>query len=117
MSASTCCLLGRLPANGKFWLKRARIDPSHLPADVGGGTPFFDIRIEEGRIRAVLPAGEAPCCAPGLDLDGGTVAPLHENGRVGPGQPADLTLTMPQGRRVDMQGGQMADGSQRTYDA
>lgn len=106
MSTSTCCLFKRLSATGKFWLKRARIDPSHLAPGVEGG-PLFDIRVEEGVIRAVLPAGEAPCCAPGLDLDGGAVAPLLENGCIGPGRAADLTLTTPQGQRMDMQGGQM----------
>ncbi|MBP2315860.1 hypothetical protein [Azospirillum soli] len=107
MSGSTSILLKRLTANGKFWLKRAHIDPRHRMAEMGEGEPLFDIRIEDGLIRAVLPAGGAPCCAPGLDLDGGAVAPLHGQGRIGPGQPADLTLTTPQGWRMDMQGGQM----------
>lgn len=112
MSGSSSGLIKRLTANGKFWLKRARIDPLHRALEggdggAGDGAPLFDIRVEDGMIRAVLPAGGAPCCAPGLDLDGGTVTPLHGQGRIGPGRPADLSLTSPDGRRLDMQGGQM----------
>lgn len=111
MSGSICCLLGRLPANGKFWLKRACVAAIHL----GGDTPpvgpdgclLADIRIEDGRIRALLPAGESPCCAPGLGLDGGAVEPLSAGGRVAPGEPADLALSMPNGRRVVLRAGRM----------
>lgn len=111
MATSTACLLERLLSNGKFWLKRARVDAAHLAPD----TPAFgsdrvvlaDLRIECGRIRAVLPAGESPCCAPGLCLDGGRVQPLSGAGRIGPGEPAELSLVMEDGTRLDIQGGQM----------
>ncbi len=91
----TACGLARIPANGKFWLKNAALD----------GAPPADIRIEDGRIRAVLPAGEAPCCAPGLDLNGGAVRPLAADGRVAAGQPADLSLTLCHGRIAEMRAG------------
>jgi len=94
MNAATCCL-ARIPANGKFWLKNAALDDA----------PSADIRIEDGRIRAVIPAGEAPCCAPGLDLDGGAVRPLSPGGRIAAGQPADLSVTLCGGRTVEMHGG------------
>ncbi|WP_188259662.1 hypothetical protein [Azospirillum tabaci] len=112
MSASTsACLLARLLASGKFWLKRARIE---CP-DLGEGTPppgadgvlLADVRIEGDRIRAVLPAGEAPCCAPGLCLDGGPVRPRGCCNAVGPGQPADLTMILPDGARLDMEKGRV----------
>lgn len=97
MESSTCCL-PRVPANGKFWLKNAVL---------ACGTAV-DIRIEDGRIRAVIPAGEAPCCAPGLCLDGGAVCPLGLGQAIGPQQPADLLLTLANGRTVEMRGGQIA---------
>lgn len=96
MNAPACCL-ARIPANGKFWLRNAAPD----------GQPPADIRIEGGRIRAVIPAGEAPCCAPGLDLDGGAVRPLAPAGRVAAGEPADLSVTLCGGRTVEMRGGRM----------
>ncbi|CAO3433960.1 hypothetical protein [Azospirillum doebereinerae] len=94
MNAPVCCL-ARIPANGKFWLRNAALDDS-LPAD---------IRIEEGRIRAVIPAGEAPCCAPGLDLDGGSVRALAPGGSIAAGFPADLSVTLCGGRIVEMRAG------------
>ncbi|MDQ2102025.1 hypothetical protein [Azospirillum isscasi] len=113
MSASTSCLLARLLASGKFWLKRARIESP----DLGEGTPppgadgalLADLRIEGDRIRAVLPAGEAPCCAPGLCLDGGPVRPRGGCCAVGPGQPADLTVFLPDGLRLDMEKGRVVE--------
>ncbi|WP_448205578.1 hypothetical protein [Azospirillum sp. sgz302134] len=112
MSTCTTSLLGRLLANGKFWLKRARIDAAHLAGDTPGAGPdgclLADLRIEDGRIRAVLPAGEAPCCAPGLALEGGAVRPLTAEGCIGPGQPADLSLFPPECDRLDIQGGRLA---------
>ncbi|MBP2301037.1 hypothetical protein [Azospirillum picis] len=98
MSAPTCCL-ARIPANGRFWLKNA---------EVCGG--FCDIRIEDGRIRALLPAGDAPCCAPGLDLEGGAVRPLASGGTVEAGEPADLWVTLCGGRTVTMHAGRLDDG-------
>lgn len=125
MGTSTTCLLGRLLANGKFWLKRARIDSAHLAGDPPAGTPaaapdgtlLADLRIEGGLIRAVLPAGESPCCAPGLCLDGGAVRPLATAGRIGPGLPADLSLVTADGERLVMQAGQMVSGTDRRYTA
>ena len=115
MSASASCLLGRLLASGKFWLKRARIDAAHLTGDTPAAGPdgvlLADLRIECGRIRAILPAGEAPCCAPGLALDGGVVRPRTADGRIGPDEPADLSLFPAESGsasgRLDIQGGQM----------
>jgi len=112
MSVSTSsCLLARLLASGKFWLKRARIEPR----DLGEGTPppgadgalLADLRIEGDRIRAVLPAGEAPCCAPGLCLDGASVRPCGGCTAVAPGQPADLTVIFPDGARLEIGAGRV----------
>lgn len=125
MDTSTTCLLGRLLANGKFWLKRARIDAAHLAAGHSADSPpigpdgfaLADLRIEQGRIRAILPAGESPCCAPGLCLDGGAVRPLEADGRIGPGLPADLALVTADGERLVMQGGQMVSEANHRYTA
>lgn len=103
----------RLPANGKFWLKSARIrfDPPEAdrPAfsrGVGGdGTVLADLRIEEGRIRAILPAGTAPCCSPGIDLDGGRAEGAGGDVPLAAGNPADLELSCPGGARVRMKCG------------
>ncbi|WP_186464720.1 hypothetical protein [Azospirillum brasilense] len=112
MSASTsACLLARLLASGKFWLKRARIASPVLgegtPPPGADGALLADVRIEGDRIRAVLPAGEAPCCAPGLCLDGGPVRPRGGCAAVGPGQPADLTVILPDGARLDIEQGRV----------
>ncbi|WP_208852163.1 hypothetical protein [Roseomonas genomospecies 6] len=111
MSASTSCLLARLTASGKFWLKRARIESSDLgdgmPHPGADGTLLADLRIEGDRIRAVLPAGEAPCCAPGLCLDGGPVRPRGACRGVAAGQPADLTVFLPDGLRLDIEKGRV----------
>jgi len=123
MSTSASCLLGRLLANGKFWLKRARIDAAHLTGDTPAAGPdgvlLADLRIECGRIRAILPAGEAPCCAPGLALDGGAVRPRTAHGRIGPGEPADLSLFPAESEgaseRLDIQGGQMVPATVCPY--
>ncbi|PWC34334.1 hypothetical protein [Azospirillum sp. TSO35-2] len=97
MSAPTCCL-ARIPANGKFWLKNARVPDA-----------LCDIRIEDGRIRALVPAGDSPCCAPGLDLDGGAVRRLDGDGPVEAGGTADLWVTLCSGRTVAMRGGRLED--------
>lgn len=111
MSASTSCLLARLMASGKFWLKRARIEAPYLaesaPPPGADGALLADLRIEGDRIRAVLPAGEAPCCAPGLCLDGGPVRPRGACRGVAPGQPADLTIFLPDGVRLDIEKGRV----------
>ncbi len=95
----TCCL-ARIPANGKFWLKNVALD-----AAPPTGIRIADIRIEDGRIRAVLPAGDSPCCAPGLDLDGRILRPLTPAGRIEAGQPADLLVPLRDGRTVEMHAG------------
>ncbi|SMH43744.1 hypothetical protein [Azospirillum agricola] len=102
MTAPSCCL-ARIPANGKFWLKNAALE--NAPSS---GFRMADIRIEDGRIRAVIPAGESPCCAPGLDLDGGAVRALAPDGHVGAGQPADLSVTLCGGKVVEMHAGHIA---------
>ncbi|WP_175429757.1 hypothetical protein [Azospirillum argentinense] len=112
MSASTSsCLLARLLASGKFWLKRARIASPDLgegaPPPGADGALLADVRIEGDRIRAVLPAGEAPCCAPGLCLDGAPVRPRGGCTAVGPGQPADLTVIFSDGERLEMEKGRV----------
>ena len=112
MSASTSsCLLARLLASGKFWLKRARIDAPDLgegaPPAGADGALLADVRIEGDRIRAVLPAGEAPCCAPGLCLDGAPVRPRGGCTAVCPGQPADLTVIFSDGERLEMEKGRV----------
>lgn len=103
MSAPTCCL-ARIPANGKFWLKNARV-PDGLR----------DIRIEDGRVRALVPAGESPCCAPGLDLDGGMVRRIGDGdgGAVAAGDPADLWVTLCGGRTVAMRAGRLETADRR----
>ncbi|ALG73677.1 hypothetical protein VY88_23030 [Azospirillum thiophilum] len=95
MNAPTCCL-ARIPANGKFWLRNARVADG-----------LRDIRIEDGRVRALLAAGESPCCAPGLDLDGGAVRPMAGDGPVAAGDPADLWVTLCGGRTVPMRAGRL----------
>jgi hypothetical protein len=94
----------RLPESGRYWLKRARVALADLrDGDLAGrlagdggadGTALVDIRIEEGRIRAVLPAGVAPCCSPGVWLDGRVVRPAGEGGLVA-GACADLRIDWP----------------------
>jgi len=78
-----CSQIPRLPDNGRYWLKKGRV-PLCLLADPApdlvaradrDGLVHADIRVEEGRVRAVVPAGTAPCCGPGLHLDGGMVWP------------------------------------------
>jgi cytosine deaminase len=67
----------------KYWLKKASVPLSLLadpPGDVASGVgrdglAFVDLRIEHGKISAVLPGGTAPCCGPGVNLDGGQVWP------------------------------------------
>ena len=107
----------RIPDTGRYWLKRVRIDTARLDAPLGGallggalageadGTVLADLRIEEGRIRAVLPAGEAPCCAPGPEIRGGRVSPQDPQGRIGPGHPADLIITDADGSLIELRAG------------
>jgi hypothetical protein len=93
----------------KYWLKRARV-PLHTVDGADGlvadadGTALADVRIECGRIRAVLAAGGAPCCCRGVDLDGGAVRPLAA-GRLAPGAPADLVVDCGPGGRVVLRAG------------
>ncbi|CAO3450753.1 hypothetical protein [Azospirillum largimobile] len=101
MSAPTCCL-ARIPASGKFWLKNALVHDG-----------LRDIRIEDGRVRALVPAGESPCCAPGLDLEGGEVCRLEDGGPVMAGDPADLRVTLCGGRTVAMWGGKLESGERQ----
>lgn len=98
MNAPTCCL-ARIPANGKFWLKNARVHDG-----------FRDIRIENGRVRALVAAGESPCCAPGLDLEGGEVRRMGSDEPVTAGDPADLWVTLCGGRTVPMRDGRLEGG-------
>ncbi|CAO3435181.1 hypothetical protein [Azospirillum endophyticum] len=101
MNAPTCCL-ARIPANGKFWLKNARVHDG-----------LYDIRIEDGRVRALVPAGESPCCAPGLDLDGGDVRRMDGDGPVMAGDAADLWVTLCGGRTVAMRAGRLENGGRQ----
>lgn len=103
----------RLPANGKYWLKRARIrfapPPGEAPAFAAGaaadGTVLADVRIEDGRIRAVVPAGTAPCCSPGIDLDGGCARTLDGEGALATDGAADLELSPPGGTSLVLEAG------------
>ncbi len=101
MSAPTCCL-ARIPASGKFWLKNALVHDA-----------LRDIRIEDGRVRALVPAGESPCCAPGLDLEGGKVRRMDDGGAVAAGDPADLWVTLCGGRTVPMRAGRLDNADRR----
>ena len=109
----------RLLTTEKYWLKRARV----CLAMISGTLPelaataadecsvLADLRIEEGRIRAILPAGSAPCCSRGVDLDGACVVPLKAGGALCAGGPADLVIDHGPGRRVVLRGGAiMAEG-------
>lgn len=93
-------------AHEKYWLKRARVRLDRVePAGCGlsaapCGTALADIRIEDGVIRAVVPAGHAPCCCRGVDLEGGSVRPLHATSRLAPQAPADLHVTHARGGEV-----------------
>lgn len=101
MNAPTCCL-ARIPANGKFWLKNARVRDE-----------LRDIRIENGRVRALVAAGESPCCAPGLDLEGGEVRRMDGDEPVAAGDPADLWVTLCGGRTVPMRAGRLESGGRQ----
>lgn len=95
---------------GKYWLKRARLPSVRLPPPLpvppdGEGFCLCDVRIECGAVRAVLPAGEAPCCCRGVDLDGARVCPLDPDALMAPGQPADLAIDGGPGRRVRLRAG------------
>jgi cytosine deaminase len=79
----------------KFWLKKA-LAPLCLLADPSpevragadkDGLAFVDLRIEHGRISAVVPGGTAPCCGPGVNLERGQVWPC----------PADLHTHLDKG--------------------
>ena len=107
----------RIPDNGRYWLKRVRLDASQLTgvtfAPSGEGAVMADLRVEDGHIRAILPAGEAPCCAPGPEVCGGRLEPLDPDGRIGPGLPADLRLLLPDGVRLELRAGRPMDGAPR----
>lgn len=108
----------RLPANGKYWLKRARIrfapPPGEAPAFAAGagadGTVLADVRIEEGRIRAILPAGSAPCCSPGIDLDGGCAHSTSGAATLTAGGVADMELWMACGTSLLLESGVLRPG-------
>lgn len=103
----------RLLATEKYWLKRARVCLATVPdaaPELGvraaaDGSVLADLRIEEGVIRAVLPAGSAPCCCRGVDLDGACVSPLEAGGALSAGASADLLIDRGQGRRLVLRGG------------
>jgi len=103
----------RLQTADKYWLKRARAclariadaAPDLAAGAAADGTVLVDLRIEDGRIRAILPAGGAPCCCRGVDLDGACVVPLEEGACIAPGAPADLLLDRGEGRRLVLRGG------------
>lgn len=107
----------RLPANGKYWLKRARIRfdppaadwPAFTQSAGDDGTVLADLRIEDGRIRAILPAGSAPCCSPGIDVDGGRAAGVGTGGPLTAGDPADLELSCSGGTRLRIKSGSLVD--------
>jgi cytosine deaminase len=68
------------PGLDRYWLKDARVPACLLAGDPPGpadrdGLVRADVRIEEGRVRCVEPAGTATPCAPGASLDGGIVWP------------------------------------------
>ncbi len=64
----------------RYWLKDARVHGSLL-ADAPPAPPDkdglvrVDIRVEDGRVRAVAPVGTAPKCGPGVAMEGGQVWP------------------------------------------
>lgn len=97
-------------STGKYWLKRARIPavrlvpplPAHPDAD---GFCLCDVRIECGAVRAVLAAGESPCCCRGVDLDGARVCHLVPDALIRPGVAADLIIDGGPGRRVRLRAG------------
>ena len=103
----------RLLATEKYWLKRARVCLAMVPdaapeltARVAAdGSVLADLRIEDGLIRAVLPAGGAPCCCRGVDLDGACVMPLEAGGSLRAGAPADLLIDRGLERRLVLRGG------------
>lgn len=103
----------RLLATEKYWLKRARVRLASVPDAMpelaarvaGDGSVLADLRIEDGLIRAVLPAGGAPCCCRGVDLEGACTVPLDENGVLRSGAPADLLIDRGAGRRLVLRGG------------
>ncbi|WP_051340686.1 hypothetical protein [Azospirillum halopraeferens] len=100
----------------KYWLKRARIRVDRVTGAEPGlvtaadGTAVVDVRIEGGCIRAVVPAGGAPCCCRGIDLDGGAVHPLEDGGCIAPGRPADLRVEQAGGGLV-LRGGRPEEGT------
>lgn len=81
-----------LPASGRFWLKWVRLAGRSSCGVADIGEPV-DLRVEGGVIRAILPAGEAPCCAPGLNLYGGHLAPITGGDCFGIGAPASFLVT------------------------
>ncbi|MGQ9365235.1 hypothetical protein [Azospirillum sp. ST 5-10] len=87
-------------------MKRARVPGDRIGGAAAGLVPqpgravLADIRIEDGAIRAVVPAGGAPCCCRGIDLGGAAVCPLAEDGRIEPGRDADLRIDCPAGQVI-----------------
>ena len=70
-----------VPAAGAYWLANARIPAILVDGAPAGSLPDregllrLDLRIEAGRVAALLPAGTSPAGAPRADLDGGQVWP------------------------------------------
>lgn len=93
----------RLPDTGRYWIKQARVVCARLvgvadtPAAERDGTVLVDIRVEDGRIRAVFPVGTAPCCCPGLSAAGAPVEAACRDGVMAVDGPADLILHLPSG--------------------
>lgn len=108
----------RLLATEKYWLKRARVclaAVSDAGAELsvrcaGDGSVLADLRIEDGLIRAVLPAGSAPCCCRGVDLEGACVMPLVAGGALCVGGSADLLIDRGCERLVLRRGALCEDG-------
>lgn len=103
----------RLLSSEKYWLKRARMRlaqvadaaPELAASQGADGFVLADLRIEHGFIRAILPAGGAPCCCRGIDLEGACVAPLPAGAAAGSGSPADLVIDRSEGRRLILRNG------------
>ncbi|MGE0255448.1 MAG: cytosine deaminase [Alphaproteobacteria bacterium] len=70
-----------VPSAGAYWLTDARVPAVLVDGAPAGSTAdregllHLDLRIEAGRVAALLPAGTAPAGAPHADLDGGQVWP------------------------------------------
>lgn len=66
----------RIPQANRFVLSRARVPAEFLAAPVPGaradaeGAMLLDLLIDQGRVAALFPAGQAPDVAPRRDLEG-----------------------------------------------